>query len=138
MLILIKSNRHSFFYFCVCFDQAKLVFYPFISSVALAPLPFVRLLPDKRYTLTYKETSTHEYTLTCKEMSTHPRKSSTLAPPLFFLERADCATCLKKRLRPFSPDTSFSFLAASITENSSSWSLHTCSGTGYRLFIVYK
>ncbi|RUS73119.1 hypothetical protein EGW08_019117, partial [Elysia chlorotica] len=60
------------------------------------------------------------YTLTSSMMLTLPRKSSTLVSSLL---RADCATCLKKRPRPLSPDTSFSFLAASTTENSSSWSL---------------
>ena len=100
----------------MCFDQAKFVF-----TFSYPPLPSHLYRSSvccliKGIHSPAKRCSTHEYTLTCKEMSTHPRKSSTLAPPLFFLERADCATCLKKRLRPFSPDTSFSFLAASITE----------------------
>ena len=56
------------------------------------------------------------FTLNVK--SIQPRKSSTL--PLSLDVLADCATCLKNRPRPLKLCTSFSVLAASNTETSSS------------------
>lgn len=53
---------------------------------------------------------------------TAPRKSSTCEPSLDPFVRADWAICLKYRFKPLKPWTWLSFLAASKTENSSSWS----------------
>ena len=53
----------------------------------------------------------NEILYTCRLRLTQPRKSSCPPEP----ERADWATCLKKRAMPRTPFTSFSLLTASST-----------------------